>query len=69
MTVKEALKVLGDPETVYLIWDGNQISFNFRCDVEVEAWGDFLISGIFARAEREFEIVLEAHPIRKTVTA
>lgn len=65
MTVKEALPLLDGADEVSLSFDGNMVSFNFRSKIEVEAWGNFVISGICAVKAGVFELVLAAQPIKK----
>lgn len=68
MTVKEALSILAAPKEVSLSWDGNLVSFNFRNEIEVDVWGDYVISKIYASKEGAFELALSAKPMKKGET-
>lgn len=69
LTVKEALSYLKDPEEVRLICGESALSFNFRNPLEVEAWGDYLVSDILAAGMREYEVSLDVRPRKKEATA
>lgn len=69
MTVKETLAMLDHPEKVSISWFGDLVSFNFRNDIEVEAWGDYLVDRICAVEHDDFELVLSARPVKKGATA
>lgn len=69
LTVKEALSYLKDPEEVNLVCCENVLSFNFHNPVEVEVWGDYVVSGILATGERMCEIHIDCHPYKKEAAA
>lgn len=65
MTVKETLAMLSSPNEVNISWNGDLIYFNFRNEIEVDVWGDFLVGRIYAVKEGVFELVLAAQPVKK----
>lgn len=67
MTVKEAMDILCGADEVNLSFNGNLICFNFRNEIEIDTWGDFMVCGICAMKEGVFELVLAAQPVRKVV--
>lgn len=69
MTVKEALAMLETPTEVAVCWDGNLVNFNFRSEIEVEVWGDYVIRKINATGENKFELVLASRPVKKGAAA
>lgn len=69
MTVKEALPYLYDPEEVLLSFNGELVGFNYKTEIEVEVWGDYMVSKIIASANAKFELVLAATPIKKGAAA
>lgn len=69
MTVKEMLAMLENPERVDLTWNGNLVNFNFRSEIEVEVWGDYVVRNLCAVKGGVFEFVLAAIPIKKGATA
>lgn len=68
MTVKEMLAMLETPERVDLTWNGNLVHFNFHSEIEVEAWGDYVVRNLCAVKEGVVELVLAALPIKKGAT-
>lgn len=69
MTVKEMLAMLDSPNEVNISWNGDLVYFNFRNKIEVDVWGDFVVSRICAMKEGVFELVLAAQPIKRGATA
>lgn len=69
MTVKDALALLNSPSEVDLSFNGDIIRFNFRNQIEVDAWADYLVSSIYAEKECVFELVLAAKPVKKGADA
>lgn len=71
MTVKEILPMLYDPNEVNISWNGDLVCFNFRNQIEVDVWGNFVVEEICAMKESTFELVLavDAKPVRKGATA
>lgn len=69
MTVKEALPYLYDPEEVLLSFNGELVGFNPNTPIEVEVWGDYIVSKVIASDAAKFELVLAATPIKKGATA
>lgn len=67
MTVKEALAMLDSPKEVNISWNGDLIYFNFRNMIEVDVWGDFVVSKVYAMKEGVFELALAAQPIKREV--
>ncbi len=65
MTVKEILAMLDSPKEVNISWNGDLVYFNFRNNIEVAVWGDFMVEKISATNEGTFEIALAAQPIKK----
>lgn len=64
MTVREILAMLHCPEEVALAWNGDRISFDHNKKIEVEAWGDFVVSEIYATKEQGFELTLASSPVK-----
>lgn len=69
MTVKQMLAMLDSPNEVNISWNGDIVRFNFRNKIEVDVWGDFVVSRICSMKEDVFELVLAAQPIKKEATA
>lgn len=69
MTVKETLAMLEDPKEVNLSWNGSLVGFNFRNEIEVEVWGDYIVKSLCAAKEGVVELILAAIPIKKGATA
>lgn len=69
MTVKEMLDMLDDPKEVNLSWDGTLVYFNFRNEIEVNVWGDYIVKKLCAVKEGVVEFVLAALPVKKGATA
>lgn len=70
MTVKEILPMLHDPNEVNISWNGDLVCFNFRNQIEVDVWGNFVVGEICAMKDSTFELVLavEVKPVRKGAT-
>lgn len=69
MTVKEMLEMLDSPNEVNISWNGDLVHFNFRNKIEIDVWGDFVVSRICAMKEGVFELALAAQPIKREATA
>ena len=63
LTVKEILAILD------LSWDGNLVNFNFKSEIEVDTWGDYVVRSIHACKEGAFELALASRPIKKGAEA
>lgn len=69
MTVKEILAILDSPDAVDLSWDGNLVNFNFKSEIEVDTWVDYVVRSIHACKEGAFELALASRPIKKGAEA
>jgi len=66
-TVKEAISLVSQAaESVTLAYAGNQVSgFNWKDPIAVEAYGNFVIEGIYAISENSLELNIAIQPIVK----
>lgn len=67
MTIRETIGLLKDAKKVIITWNGNQQNIDIFDSVILEAFGNYLIDGIYAVEEDVFEISLAVKPIRKEV--
>lgn len=63
-TVKDALKLLRTTDDIRLGWNGLLLEFNPESALDVDAYGDYLVSGIRANGVNCIEIDLLATPTR-----
>ena len=67
MTVKEAASVLKDAKSFVLGWNGTTIDFAKDNFVMMEAYGDFIVDGIFATGDIDnvcYELNLAMRPVK-----
>ena len=64
VTVKDVLGLLRHTDEIHLGWDGYLVEFNPLSVLDVDAYGDYLVSGIRANGENAIEIDLAAQPVK-----
>ncbi len=65
LTVKEVLGMLFEPEKVDLECRGGLVNFNFQNEIEVEAYGDYLVGSINATGDKEYELGLAVRLLKR----
>lgn len=63
MTVKQVLSVIADAKEVRLGYDSVTIPFNFNDKMMVDAFGRYLVDGVYALGEDRFEINIAMRPV------
>lgn len=66
MTVREALGVLGDVKGLHIGYGGCCTRVNPKDRIITEAFGDYVVDGVYATAENSFEIDIAVRPIKAT---
>lgn len=64
ISVKDALALLRPTDDIKLAWNGLLIDFDQQSDLDVAAYGDFVVEGIRANGEDALELDLLAEPVR-----
>ena len=65
MTVANVIHILRDVKKVKLAWNGNSSILDVHDPITMDAFGDYLVAGVYSTAEDEFEIELAVRPIKK----
>lgn len=68
MTVKQLHSIMPTNEKMFICWNGLARELDRANEMEILAYGDYVISRLLALSESVVEIELMAHPV-KAVTA
>ena len=66
MTVREVLGILRNVRELYIGYDGGCTTVNPKDGIIAGAFGDYVVSRVFALAEGAFEINIAVRPIKAT---
>lgn len=66
MTVAETVSLLRDASKVELAWNGSVRDLDINDPIALDAFGDYIVSGIYATDEDSFEIVIAVQPVRRS---
>lgn len=64
ITVKDILALLKPTDEISLAWGDSAVKFSADNPLYVDAYGDYIVSGICASARNAFEIELKMIPVR-----
>lgn len=64
ITVKDAVALIRERDEIFLGWNGLLVPFNQTCALDMDAYGDYLVSGIRANGENAIELDLLAVPTK-----
>lgn len=64
ITVRDVLSLLKPTNEICLAWGASAVRFSADDPLSVDAYGDYIVSGICASARNAFEIELKMVPLR-----
>lgn len=64
ITVKDVLALLRSTDEIYLVWGDSAVRFDPRRVLDVDAYGDYVVSGICPTDQHSIEIDIAAMPVK-----
>lgn len=65
ITVREVISLLKDAKSVGLAWGGSCYALDTESDLEMEAFGDYFVSGISKGIEKDsYELKIAMKPVK-----
>lgn len=64
ITVRDVLALLRSTDEIHLVWGDSAIHFDPRRVLDVDAYGDYVISGICPTDRHSIEIDIAAMPVK-----
>ena len=65
MTVREVISVIADTKRINVGYGGGCTEFNPKSIIMAEAYGDYVVAGLYATEEGCFEIDIAVRPIKE----
>lgn len=62
MTIAEIVKVIADAKEVRIVWNGEAHKFNHTDPLILDAFGKYVVDGVYAVGEEIFELSIAARP-------
>lgn len=65
MTIREIVGLLKNVEKVEIAWNGNLQCVDIYDPIVMDAFGDYLVGGVWACGDGRFEIEVAIKPLKK----